>query len=503
MMTLSVPKNIVKIFFFSRIMRVLHEEIKANVTMKTSSLKTISRIHHLHFVGIGGAGMGGIAEVLFNEGFKITGSDLSDNAMIKRLKNLGINIYPNHKAENIHGAEAVIRSTAIQENNPELEAARNTRIPIVPRAMMLGELMRFRQGIAIAGTHGKTTTTSLITTIFAQAGTDPTFVIGGLLNSTGTNAKLGAGNYLIAEADESDASFLYLHPLMTVVTNIDQDHMETYHGDFDKLKKTFIEFIHHLPFYGLAVLCYEDEAVREIIPKISRPLRTYGFSKNADVYAYDLQQKGTQHFFKVKRPHHLPELNVILNLAGEHNVLNALAAITIATEAGIPDQAILAGLKNFSGVGRRLQIHAKYPVSCGEITLIDDYGHHPREISATLKTIRRAYPGKRLVMAYQPHRYTRTRDLMDDFANVLSEVDSLLLFEVYSAGEPRLPNADSQALSHLIKSHGKVDPIIISSTETFSEALKSILKNDDVLLMQGAGDIGAIVSKLVSFEIKA
>jgi UDP-N-acetylmuramate--alanine ligase len=469
--------------------------------MKTSSLKAISRIHHLHFVGIGGAGMGGIAEVLFNEGFKVTGSDVSDNAMIKRLKNLGMTIYPHHAAENIQGADAIVRSTAIKDNNPEINAARLLHLPIVPRAMMLGELMRFRQGIAISGTHGKTTTTSLITTIFAQAGTDPTFVIGGLLNSTGTNARLGSGHYLIAEADESDASFLYLHPMMTVVTNIDQDHMETYEGNFNKLKQTFVDFIHHLPFYGLAVLCYEDEAVREIIPKLSRPIRTYGFSQAADIYAYDLQQIGTKHYFKVKRPHHLPILNVTLNLAGEHNVLNALAAITIATEAGIPDQAILSGLENFSGVGRRLQIHYKYPTSCGEITLIDDYGHHPREISVTLKAIRNAFPDKRLVMAYQPHRYTRTRDLIHDFANILSEVDTLLLFEVYSAGEPHLPEADSKALSHLIKSHGKINPILISSHALFFETLKTILKKDDVLLMQGAGDIGALVSKLTSLEV--
>jgi UDP-N-acetylmuramate--alanine ligase len=469
--------------------------------MKTSSLKAISRIHHLHFVGIGGAGMGGIAEVLFNEGFKVTGSDVSDNAMIKRLKNLGITIYPQHTAENIQGADAIVRSTAIKDDNTEISAARLAHLPIVPRAMMLGELMRFRQGIAISGTHGKTTTTSLITTIFAQAGTDPTFVIGGLLNSTGTNARLGAGNYLIAEADESDASFLYLHPMMTVVTNIDQDHMETYEGNFNKLKQTFIDFIHHLPFYGLAVLCYEDEAIREIIPKISRSIRTYGLSEAADVYAYDLQQIGTKHYFKVKRPHPLPILNVTLNLAGEHNVLNALAAIIIATEAGIPDQAILSGLENFSGVGRRLQIHYNYPTSCGEITLIDDYGHHPREISVTLKTIRNAFPDKRLVMAYQPHRYTRTRDLIHDFAAILSEVDTLLLFEVYSAGEPHLPEADSKALSHLIQSHGKINPILISSHALFFETLKTILKKDDVLLMQGAGDIGALVSKLTSLEV--
>lgn len=459
-------------------------------------------MHHLHFVGIGGAGMGGIAEVLLNQGFKVTGSDLSDNAMTQRLKNLGILIYTKHTPENIQGADAVICSTAISAKNPEIEAAQQKHIPVVPRAMMLGELMRFRHGIAVAGTHGKTTTTSLITTIFEQAGCDPTFVIGGLLNSTGTNARLGAGNFLIAEADESDASFLYLHPMTTIVTNIDADHMETYQGNFDRLKQTFIEFIHHLPFYGLAVLCYDDPIVREIMPKLSRPIRTYGLDSNADVYAFDLKQIGTQNYFNVRRPNGLPILNITLNLAGEHNVLNALAAITTATEAGIPDKAILEALENFSGVGRRLQIYGEYQTDQGKILLIDDYGHHPREITATIKAIRKAFPERRLVMAYQPHRYTRTRDLMQDFTKALSDVDKLLLFDVYSAGEKFIEKADSPTLSHHIQTYGKITPCLISPREIFQEKLKATLQHNDILLIQGAGDIGGLAAKLAATQLQ-
>jgi UDP-N-acetylmuramate--alanine ligase len=471
--------------------------------MNLPPFKMMSRIHHLHFVGIGGSGMSGIAEVLFHEGYKITGSDLSDNAVIKRLKNLGITIYPGHKAENIFGADAVIKSTAILESNSEIVAAFKSRIPVVPRAVMLGELMRFRHGIAIAGTHGKTTTTSLITTIFEQAECDPTFVIGGLLNSAGTNARLGSGNFLIAEADESDASFLYLHPMMSVVTNIDADHMETYQGNFEILKNTFIDFIHHLPFYGLAVLCHNDPVVRDIIPKISRPIRTYGLDKEADIYAYDIKQIGIKNYFKVHRPNNMPILEVTLNLAGEHNVLNALAAITIATEAGIPDKSILDALENFSGVGRRLQIYGEYITTHGKILLIDDYGHHPREIEETLKAIRKAFPEKRLVMAYQPHRYTRTRDLFNDFTKVLSTVDALLLFDVYSAGENYIPNADSKSLANSIKNLGKINPYLISPKEIFLQELKNILKDGDILLMQGAGDIGNLSSKLASTQFQA
>ena len=366
----------------------------------------ISRVKHLHFVGIGGAGMSGIAEVLLNQGFTVSGSDLQANAMTERLTQLGATIYFNHHENNIAGADAVVKSTIISENNPEIQAAKAGHIPIVPRAMMLGELMRFRQGIAIAGTHGKTTTTSLVTSIFAHAGLDPTFVIGGLLNSAGSNAKLGTGDYLIAEADESDASFLYLNPIMTVVTNIDADHMETYQHNFEHLKKTFIDFIHQLPFYGLAVLCLEDIIVQEIIPKISKPIKTYGFNNKADVYAKNIHQEKTRNYFELHRPcYNKPALNINLNLAGEHNVLNALAAITIAMEAGISDEAICYALEHFEGVGRRLQIYGEYKKdNINNILLIDDYGHHPREISATLNAIRKAFPKRRVVMAYQPHR---------------------------------------------------------------------------------------------------
>jgi len=465
------------------------------------STTPFSRIKHLHFVGIGGAGMGGIAEVLLNQGFKITGSDLSQNDMVKRLTKLGVTIYPKHDAQNIHGADAVVRSTAISNKNPEIQAAIEHHIPVVPRAMMLGELMRSRNGIAIAGTHGKTTTTSLATSIFAEAGLDPTFVIGGLLNSTGSNARLGQGDYLIAEADESDASFLYLHPMMTVVTNIDTDHMETYHNNFDELKKTFIDFIHHLPFYGLAVLCNEDPIVKEILPKISRPIKTYGFDNTAEFYAQNITQVGTQNFFEVFRPHKKP-LDIILNLAGEHNVLNALAAITIATEVGIEDHFIQTALKNFGGVGRRLEVLGEFSTEQGKILLIDDYGHHPREITATLSAIRKAWPERRVVMAYQPHRYTRTRDLFNDFVKVLSTADQLLLFDVYSAGESPIDGADSKSLINFIHQHHHTNATLISPKDSFNTILRTTLKDNDILLMQGAGDISSIANNLAHAQLQ-
>ncbi|HEV2614350.1 MAG TPA: UDP-N-acetylmuramate--L-alanine ligase [Gammaproteobacteria bacterium] len=471
--------------------------------MKTprTNLTPLSRIKHLHFVGIGGAGMGGIAEVLLNQGFKITGCDLHKNTMTERLEKQGAEIFYAHDAKHILGADAVVRSTAIPDNNPEIKAARENHIPVVPRAMMLGELMRFRNGIAIAGTHGKTTTTSLVTSIFAEAGLDPTFVIGGLLNSAGSNARLGQGDYLIAEADESDASFLYLHPMMTVVTNIDADHMETYHNNFDELKKVFIDFIHHLPFYGLAVLCNEDAVVKEILPQISRPFKTYGFDDSAEFYAKNIKQIGTQNYFTVHRPNKNP-LEITLNLAGEHNVLNSLAAIAIATEAGIDDASIQTALKNFGGVGRRLQVLGEYDTNQGKILLIDDYGHHPREITATLNAIRKAWPERRVVMAYQPHRYTRTRDLFNDFANVLSTADQLLLFDVYSAGEAHIEGADSQSLLNAILKNSQSHAVLVSPKESFSQVLSTVLKNNDILLMQGAGDIGSIASNLATTQLQ-
>lgn len=454
----------------------------------------MSRMKRLHFVGIGGAGMGGIAEVLFHQGFQVTGSDLTRNAMTHRLTNLGIKIYHSHEASHIHQVDAVIQSAAIDPNNPEIQAAQKARLPIVARAMMLGELMRFRCGIAVAGTHGKTTTTSLIATIFAEAGVDPTFVIGGRLNSANTHARLGKGQYLIAEADESDASFLHLHPMLTVVTNIDTDHMETYQGNFSYLKKTFVDFLHQLPFYGRAVLCYDDEAIREILPNVSRPVLTYGLSDQADVYASEITQTGTKNYFCVNRPF-LPALPITLNLAGEHNVLNALAAISVATEMGIPDDAILTALANFAGVDRRMQIHGEYQTDQGQILLIDDYGHHPREITVTLQAIRSAFPDRRLVMVYQPHRYTRTRHLMAAFVHALSQVDQLFLLETYSAGEKILTQSDSLALATQIRHNSKIDPVFVPEKEKLGDYLKQHLQNNDILLMQGAGDIGVIATR--------
>ncbi len=459
-------------------------------------LPSMRRIKKIHFVGIGGAGMGGIAEVLHNQGYQVSGSDNHESAMTRRLSSLGIPIFLSHAAEHVQQVDVVVRSSAITLDNPEIIAAHLARIPVVPRAQMLGELMRFRQGIAVAGTHGKTTTTSLTTSILAEGGFDPTFVIGGLLNSAGTNARLGASPYLVAEADESDASFLYLHPLMAIVTNIDADHMGTYGGDFEKLKSTFIDFLHHLPFYGLAVLCHEDPVVRSILSNVSRPMLTYGFSEDADIRAKNIEYHGFSTHFNVERPN-APSLPVQLNLPGKHNVLNALAAITIATEVGVKDEAILNSLKQFSGVGRRLQRYGEIAFSPGKHALvIDDYGHHPREVAATLQAIRHAWPNRRLVMTYQPHRYTRTRDLFEDFTQVLSEVDQLLLLEVYAAGETIIPGADSRSLCRAIRNRGQTDPIFIEDKTTLIKTLRHILQDNDLLLMQGAGNIGAIAASL-------
>lgn len=456
----------------------------------------MGRIRHIHFVGIGGAGMGGIAEVLLTEGYKISGSDQNENAVTTRLKKLGAHLFKGHHADYIKGADVVVRSTAVPEENPELIAAKQARIPVVPRALMLAELMRFRYGIAIAGTHGKTTTTSLVASILAEGELDPTFIIGGLLNSTGSNARLGASRYLVAEADESDASFLFLQPMISVVTNIDADHMSTYHGDFTELRQTFIKFLHHLPFYGLAVLCLEDPIVREIIPEISRPIITYGFSEDADVRAVDVEQRGAKNYFTVLRKNNPEKLNITLNLAGQHNVLNALATIAVASEIGVSDAAICRALANFSGVGRRLQIYGEFRTPQGNVLLIDDYGHHPREITATLQAVRAAWPDKRLVMAYQPHRFTRTHDLFDDFARVLSDVDVLLLLDVYSAGEAPIIGADSRSLSRTIRNRGRIDPIFIERSTDLPDVLQNVLQDGDLLLTQGAGDIGTIAPRL-------
>lgn len=461
----------------------------------------LNRITHLHFIGIGGAGMGGIAEVLINQGFRVSGSDIKENTMTKRLRDLGARIYIGHHPSQVLHANAVVISSAIRPDNPELLAAREMRLPVVPRAEMLGELMRFKQGIAIAGTHGKTTTTSLITSILAEGGLDPTFVIGGLLNSAGTNARLGASEYFVAEADESDASFLFLMPMLAVVTNIDADHMATYSGDFTQLKEAFLSFIHHLPFYGLAVLCVDDPVVRELVAQVSRPVITYGFEHDADIYAIDIHYDGMKTHFKVIRKNRNDALSITLNIPGRHNVLNALAAIAIAGEIGVSDQAIQGALNRFLGVGRRMQVLGELPLAQGSALLIDDYGHHPREVAATIDAIRHALPGRRIIMAYQPHRYSRTHDLFDDFSQVLSQVDGLLMLEVYSAGELPIPGANSRDLCRSIRQRGRVEPLLVSEHKELPAILKTILREGDIVLTQGAGDIGNLALKLAENQL--
>ena len=464
--------------------------------MRDSRLHSMGRIQRLHFVGIGGSGMGGIAEVFLNMGFEITGSDLGENTVTLRLKELGAKITFGHNAKNVEGADAVVTSTAIQKDNPEVIAARKLRIPVVPRAEMLAELMRFRYGIAIAGTHGKTTTTSLTASLLAEGGLDPTFVIGGRLNSAGSHAKLGTGEYLVAEADESDASFLYLQPMMAIVTNIDADHMSTYEGDFERLRKTFIEFLHHLPFYGLAVMCIEDPVVKSVLPEVTRPILSYGFSESADLRAINLKQEGTRIHFSVVTRGKDDAMPVTLNMPGEHNVLNALASIAVARELGVSDSAIKSGLEKFQGVGRRFQVYGDIKLPQGKALLVDDYGHHPREVAATIKAARASWPGRRLFVVFQPHRYTRTRDLFEDFAQVLSEVDVLVLLEVYAAGEEPIANADGRALTRAIRMRGHVDPVFCQSVENLADTLSGLLKDGDVLLTMGAGNIGFAASGL-------
>ncbi len=452
------------------------------------------RIRGIHFIGIGGAGMGGIAEVLINQGYKISGSDIGKNTVTERLASLGADISFSHMPNNILGVDVVVVSSAIADDNPEIIAARERRIPIVPRAEMLAELMRFRHGIAVAGTHGKTTTTSLLASIYSEGGFDPTFVIGGLLNSAGTNARLGRSRFLIAEADESDASFLHLQPMVSIVTNIDADHMDTYGGDFSVLRETFIQFLHNLPFYGLAVLCVDNETVREIIPEVSRPLVTYGFSDDADYQAINFRQKGNRSFFTAKCRQGNTELDIELNLPGEHNVLNALAAVAVATEDGVDEEAIITALSEFEGIGRRFEAHGEIQLAAskGSVQLIDDYGHHPTEVTATIKAVRSGWPEKRLVMIYQPHRYTRTRDLYEDFANVLSEVDVLLLLDVYSAGEDVIPGADSRSLCRTIRMRGHIDPIFVEDQTALEKMIGDVLEDGDLVLTQGAGNIGTL-----------
>lgn len=462
-----------------------------------SNLTTgMRRIKNIHFIGIGGVGMSGIAEVLLNLGYNVTGSDLTKNSSTERLTELGAIIAYSHIAENVAESDAVVVSSAVASNNIELETARKRRIPIVPRAVMLAELMRFKQGIAIAGTHGKTTTTSLIATLFAAAGLDPTFVVGGQINSFGYNARLGRGSYFIAEADESDASLLHLNPMISVVTNIDRDHMETYDDDFTKLTNTFLEFIERLPFYGLAVLCIDDPAIRNMLGQITRPYITYGFSEDADVRALDWQVAGRKTNFTLKLPGKSQEIAMQINLSGRHNVLNSLAAIAVALDAGIDLVTIQEGLISFKGVGRRLQVLGEYLIAGKNITLIDDYGHHPREVQAVIDAIHGSWPGKRLVMLYQPHRYSRTKALFEDFAVTLSEVDVLLMLDVYAAGEEAIPGADSRALCGNIRGRGKIDPIFVTDPEQLFTILQGVLQDGDIVITQGAGTIGKIAREL-------
>ena len=453
------------------------------------------RIKQVHFVGIGGAGMGGIAEVLANIGYQITGSDLAQNAMTERLSSLGAKIYKGHNAANIEGANVVVVSSAVKDDNPEVLAAREQNIPVVPRAEMLAEIMRFSNGIAVAGTHGKTTTTSLVTSLLAEGGLDPTFVIGGKLNSTASNSRLGSGEYLVAEADESDASFLLLQPMISVVTNIDADHLSTYDNDFEKLKDTFVEFLQHLPFYGLAVMCVDDDNVCDILPRITRSIVSYGIHFDADVRARNVRYDGTQSFFTVEREGK-ETLDVTLNMPGEHNVQNALAAIAIATELGVSDEDILAALDKFQGVGRRFQCYGEMQTQQGSVMLVDDYGHHPTEMQATMKAVRSAWPERRMLVLFQPHRYTRTRDLFEDFSQVLSEPDVLLLMDIYAASEEPIAGADGRSLARSIRNRGKVDPVFVANQDDVVEVLQNQLKDGDVLLTLGAGSVGAISADL-------
>ncbi|MFG0771531.1 UDP-N-acetylmuramate--L-alanine ligase [Vibrio plantisponsor] len=478
-------------------MKIKHTQDLAQIRAMVPEMR---RVKCIHFIGIGGAGMSGIAEVLLNEGYQITGSDIAANAVTERLESIGASVFIGHQASNIDQASVVVVSTAINEQNPEIQAAREKRIPIVRRAEMLAELMRFRHGIAVAGTHGKTTTTALVTQIYSEAGMDPTFVNGGLVKSAGTNARLGSSRVLIAEADESDASFLHLQPMATIVTNIEADHMDTYGGDFETLKQTFVDFLHNLPFYGQAILCIDDPVVRELIPRISRQVITYGFSEDADVRIENYRQQGQQGQFTVVRKGK-ENLDITLNIPGRHNALNASAAIAVATEDDISDEAILKALISTQGTGRRFDHLGEFETGNGVAMLVDDYGHHPTEVDVTIKAARSGWTDKRLVMIFQPHRYTRTRDLYDDFANVLEQVDVLIMLDVYSAGEKPIAGADGRSLCRTIRSRGKVDPIFVSDSKTLPAVLANVLQDGDLVLTQGAGDVGKVAKHLQSLQL--
>lgn len=454
------------------------------------------RIRKVHFVGIGGAGMSGIADVMHTLGYQVSGSDIASNAVTERLQNMGVKVYHSHTAENVSDVDVVVTSTAINKDNVEVEAAKARRIPVVPRAEMLAELMRFSHGIAVAGTHGKTTTTSLVTSVLAEAGLDPTYVIGGKLNSSATHARLGKGKYLVAEADESDASFLYLQPMIAIVTNVDADHLPTYGGDFSRLKQAFVEFLHHLPFYGLAIVCVDDEEARSLLPDITRPVIRYGIDFDADICASNIRYHGTQTVFDVMLPDAKAPVEIVLNMPGRHNVLNALAAICVAYELGVSVSDVQAALSKFEGIGRRMHMYGDIKLAQGFVTLIDDYAHHPTEVAATISATKNAWPDKRLVVVFQPHRFTRTRDLFEDFSRVLSECDVLLLTEVYAAGEESIAGADGRALCAAIRARGKVNPIFIEDIEQLGNDLKTILQDGDLVLTMGAGSIGRIASQL-------
>ena len=458
------------------------------------------KVKNIHFVGIGGSGMSGIAEVLFNLGFGVSGSDMADNATTRRLAGLGIRIATGHDGANIKGADAVVVSTAVKEDNPEVIAARSGKVPVVPRAQMLAELMRLKQGIAIAGTHGKTTTTSLVASILAEGGMDPTFVIGGRLNAAGANARLGSGDFLVAEADESDASFLFLSPVISIVTNIDADHMETYGHDFGRLKQAFIDFLQRLPFYGVAVLCADDANVREIMPQVSKQIVSYGLDAAANVRAENVvANDGRMSFDCVRSNGSVSRFKVTLNLPGMHNVLNALAAIAVASEVGVPDEAIAKALAEFKGVGRRFQRYGEVATKTGgSFTLVDDYGHHPAEMKATIAAARGAFPGRRLMLAFQPHRYTRTRDCFEDFVGVLNGVDALVLAEVYAAGEQPIVAADGRALARALRVGGKIEPVFVENIADMPQAILDAACDGDVVITMGAGSIGGVPGKLAN-----
>jgi len=463
--------------------------------MSSTMNDRMRRIHRIHLVGIGGSGMGGIAEVLLNLGYEVQGSDLKPNTVTQRLARLGATIFIGHAAAHLGQADVVVVSSAVNRSNPEVAAALAARIPVVPRAEMLGELMRFRYSVAVAGTHGKTTTTSLVASVLAEGGLDPTFVIGGRLKSAGSNARLGEGRYLVAEADESDASFMHLQPMIAIVTNIDNDHLATHEGDFSRLKQSFVDFLHNLPFYGLAVLCVEDQTVHSILADVARPIVTYGFAAEADVRAVDIVRDGLQSRYTALRAGH-GSLAVTINLPGRHNVLNSLAAVAVATELKIDDAAIQKALAGFQGIERRLQQLGEIQWADGRAVIVDDYGHHPTEVSATLEAARQGWPSRRLVLAFQPHRYTRTRDLLDDFARALSECDVLLVTEVYAAGEAPIAGADGRAICRAVRSRGLVEPVFVERIDDLAEALRGVLRDGDLVLTMGAGNMGDMAQEL-------